>query len=608
MSYDVRAILGDYALPSLWALRHRYLDGRPMQFYSKKYPRMHRPFQVQIADDWSPTIVVKKARQMGLTELFINKQTHLSTLVRTVSVYTLPKDRKAVEIAKTRIHVLGKPNHPARFDDYVTSRFINWRSLTFKQYIPLIGGGESILIVTGSWSEDIGESTACDVAYLDEFDRMKPGVVTAFKMSLRSSKLGALRIFSTPTFPDRGVDEQIKATDGKRWMWKCGKCGHWQHLSRDNIMQVKGQDSLISRLETHDKTAHFEDGTFIIGCLKCRQELDRLNSHAQWVAERPGVSASGYSMSQLDCAWITGDTIMKDLRDQEEPGLRQWYNYSLGEGYAGDSGRLSEGLAYTLVDPDVTNIDDGNAFRYRFRTRPQIVVGIDWGKSNWFHCMGRTPEYKVPITLDLEMFTDTENPDDTVNAACRFIDKWKADVIVADNGYGQDRNPKLRDKYGDKFMACDYPPAGSRFATSKPVYDRTPIGDPVPLVFVGRAPWLKRQILKLSQEPRGYRIASSKSVLKYLDIYDLHIRGVTISPEQSARGELVDEAITLGPDHFLHTTGYCDLAFTYLDEHSMHDIVWLDAPDSLRDPNSPEQVDSVLTIEDVVDTFDIFGM
>ena len=407
MGYDIRTLLGDHALPSIWAMKHRYLGGAPIQFFSKKDPHKHRPFHVAPLDDWSRTIVVRKARQMGFTEVFINKQIHLASLIRSMSVYTMPKSSKAEEIARTRVNPVGKAGHPSRFDAEVRSRFANWRALMHKQIIPRIGGGESNLIFTGSWNEDIGESTACDVVNLDEYDRMKPGVVTAFKMSLRASKIGALRLFSTPTFPNIGVDEQIKTTDDKRWTWTCSHCGYRQPLTRTNIMQVRGSDSLISRLESHDKTAHFEPGTFIIGCLKCNEPFNRMNDHAEWVANRPSAEPSGYSMSQLDCPWISADTVMADLRDQETPGLRQWYNYSLGESYAGDAGKVTEGLALALVDTDLSTITDRSKFNYRFRTNPQVVVGIDWGKQNWFMAVGRSPEYQVPIILDAELFVAT---------------------------------------------------------------------------------------------------------------------------------------------------------------------------------------------------------
>jgi len=603
MEYDIRTLLGDHALPSIWAMKHRFLGGAPLQFYSKKDPFKHRPFHVMPMDDWSQTIVVRKARQMGFTEVFISKMIHLATLIRSMTVYTLPKDRKAEEIARTRIDIVGKEMHPDRFDESVQSTFINWRSLMHKQFAPKIGGGESNLIVTGSWNEDIGESTACDVAELDEYDRMKPGVVTAFKMSLRSSKIGALRLFSTPSFPNMGVDEQIKTTDNKKWVWTCSGCGHRQPLTRANLLQTKGPDSLISRLETHDKTAHFDPGTFIIGCIKCRKEFNRMNDHAEWVPERPGAEASGYSTSQLDCAWISADTIMADCRDQETPGLRQWYNYSLGEAYAGDAGRVAEGLAYSLVEPDLSTITDRNRFDHRFKNA-KVAIGIDWGKSNWFLALGQTPEFAVPLILDVQMFVDTNDPDDTVRAALEFIRLWRAEAAIADAGYGQDRNPKLYKELGERFYACQYPAAGTRQATSTPIFGQNPTTDPSPIVAVGRAPRLKQTILRLTSQPSGYRIIAAPRPMKYLDLLDLHFRGVAITAEPTKTGDLIDEAVTLGPDHWLHTVGYADIGLEYIAMRNQR-IIELDAPGSIAPKDG--QIDVMPSPEDVVELLDGIG-
>lgn len=173
MAYDIRTTLGDYALPSIWCMKHRYLAGRRLRFYSLRDPFAHRPFHVAPLDDFSHTIVIKKARQMGFTELFLMKQTHLSMMARSVTMYVLPKDRKAGELASTRLNPMGVAQHPNRFDREVRDRILAWRNVMFKQYSPLLGGGESTLIVTGSWNEDIGESTACDVVYLDEYDRIR---------------------------------------------------------------------------------------------------------------------------------------------------------------------------------------------------------------------------------------------------------------------------------------------------------------------------------------------------------------------------------------------------------------------------------------------------
>lgn len=606
MEYDIRTTLGDYALPSIWCMRHRYLGGRRIRFYSERDPFAHRPFHVAPLDDFSKTIVVKKARQMGFTELFLMKMIHLATMLRCVSVYTLPKDRKAAEIASTRLTPLGAESHPDRFDSEIQSRMIAWRQVMFKQFAPLIGGGESSLIVTGSWNEDIGESTACDAVYLDEYDRMKPGVVSAFRMSLSSSKIDATRIFSTPSFPNMGVDEQIKTTDDKKWVWTCEHCGHRQPLTRANIKQVKGKDSLVPRLESHDKTAHFEPGTFQVACVKCQDEINRMTAHAEWVAERPDATASGYTVSQLDCAYKPADKIMEDLRDQEEPGLRHWYNYSLAEAYAGDAGRVAEGLAYAMVDTGFSMILDRSSFNARFPTHPQVVVGIDWGKSNWFMAMGRTPEYRVPIILDVKMFVDTNDPDDTVYAASQFCKKWGADAIIADQGYGHDRNPKLYQEFGEIFYACEYPGVGKRAATVVPLWGPNPTSGPNPIVNIGRGPLMKELIHALTQDPCGYRMTNNSSILKLLDVIDLHFRNMAISAEPDKSGNLVDVATSLGPDHFLHTAGYCSVGFKLLDTRDVP-VIGLDPPGSVQSDEVVADLDVLPSAEDVVDLINILS-
>jgi len=593
--------IGDWLVPSMWLTKYRNLKRRPMQFYSKKDPHSHRPWQIAPVDDMSRTVVITKGRQMGFTEIFISNMIYMATLGRCRTIYTMPKWDKAQEIARTRISPVGKPGHPDAFIDPVLGLLDGWGSVMNKQITPLNGGGESDILITGSWNEDLGESTAADRVFLDEFDRMKPGVIAAFRECLSSSKMKHLRIFSTPTFPKVGVDGQYVNSDQHRWMYKCNKCGHWQFLTSSNIQQVKGSSTLLQRLEAHDETASVPDGAFIIACLKCGKELDRWGAKNEWVSHNAKGEIRGYKASQLDCVWITADDIMRKLREYKPIG--KWYNYVLAEGYMGDSAQLAENFVYQLVHPEIM-ISSRSDFDRQFKAT-NVVVGIDWGKSNWAFVLGITPEHQNPILLEPFMFLDTTDPEDTVNAMVELAQRWKADCVVADYGYGQDRNPKLYQRAPCQTWICKYPPAGTAGATSEVLFGpQNPSNNAAyPSCAIGRAPSIKERLNELYN--KQLTIPKLQHLEKHLDVIDMHFRNVAITVEELRDGSMVEVAESTGPDHFLHAFNYAMIGLRWLRVHNVS-VREIDPPGSIRSDTDPHSSLGLPTFDDVVDAMDLF--
>ena len=595
-----RKCIGDWALPSLWLIKYRNLKGQPMRFYSQKDPFYHRPWQVAPVDDMSQKVVVKKGRQMGFTEIFLSNVVYLSSLVRCRTIYTMPKWDKAQEIARTRIDPLGLDGHPDAFHGEVLDRLVGWRSVMHKDIRPRSGGGLSEVLITGSWNEDLGESTAADRVLLDEYDRMKPGVISAFMECLSSSKMHHLRIFSTPTFPKVGVDGQYMNSDQNRWMYKCPRCGHWSALGRANLIQIRGPDSLVQRLESHDETAKVPDGTFQIQCLRCGRELDRWHAKCQWVPGKPDGEYRGYWASQLDCVWISADDVMRKLREYKPLG--KWYNYVVAEGYLGDAGQLPENFVYKLVDPTMTILSRDD-FNQQFKTT-YVSVGVDWGKANWVFVLGYTPNHPNPILLENKMILDTNDPEDTVVAVNEIAKKWRAEVMVADYGYGHDRNPKLYKMAPCQFWVCKYPPAGSAGATSDPLFGHSVPGAarPYPEMAIGRAPSLKERIIELVNE--RLTIPRISDMENSLDIIDMHFRNIAIVVEEARDGSSVEVAETTGPDHYLHAFNYAMIGLHWLKMYSIT-VRELDPPNSIVSGTGRGVDVGLPTFDDIVDTLEI---
>lgn len=614
MAKSLSQSLGDWVTPSIWASKHRFIFGRPMMFYSRKDPLCYRPWLPAIIDDPSPRIVVMKARQMGVTEANLcTRALHFGTLVTSTTVYTLPTNPKADEIAREKLLPLGDPTSPRRYSPAIRAKMVDWsKTVRTKHLKPLHGGGLSALLLMGSWTEISGESTAGDSAYFDEFDRMPPNVDAAFRKSLSSSPFGFLNVFSTPTFPGFGVSKKYAQSDKKRWLYKCPSCNQWQTMSRENISQVKGLPSLIQRLEAHDSSASFECGTFVYICAKCRKPLDRWGAKSQWVAEAPGSDWSGYHMSQCDCVWISADDIMTDLRELG-PGLGPFYNYDLGLPYLGDGGSVTKGLILTLVNPNIPPAS-GRAYFDTSVGRLTVGIGLDWGKRNWCVILAECSAWSKPAILACEVFTDDPRDSEaTVRRALDLVSRWGGSGdfgVVADVGYGQDRNPKLYSALGNVFYACQYPPQtpGARKPlTAKPSFGVCPPPPDAssPIVCIDRTASLKALIQEL--RAGSYQVAALRE--EVLLELDRHCSNVVITTDVDPskfdkRGIPVEVAVTLGDDHFLHALNYAKIAL----EHAKRHRVCVGDVDSIPYGCGVDEapgISGVPTFEDVTSLYDL---
>jgi len=557
-------------------------------------------------DDPHPAIAIQKGRQLGFTEALLGvKLMWAASMVTSMHVYTLPTWNKAQEFARERLNPLGQKGSPSSMSDAMLSRIENWDSLSYKHIRPEYGGGHSTIMLVSSGNESLGESTACDFSYLDEFDRMRQSVIAAFRKSLSASYFGNLRVWSTPTIPGHGVARIYQQSDKKRWFYKCSHCEHWQYLTRANIAQVKGPTNLVSRLEARDTTARVDDGTFKIVCVKCRKPITRMTERCEWVAEDPTATEySGYALSQLDAAWISPDIIMRELRDM---GLTAWHNYDLGEPYAGEMGTVVEGWLHTLVNPDVPSFDSRQYFD-NYTTNLRISIGVDWGKTNWLVVLGECNEWSKPHVLAWYKFVDNIDPSETWRWVVKKAQEWNADAVVADVGYGQDRNPHVYSALGTVFYGCLYrTTAGKQVqkpSTNAPSFGRNPCSatESHPVVTIDRTSSIKEQLVALKNSMYGF----ARMPEEMIEEFDYHTRNIAIVTEELEDGTPFETARDTGPDHLLHALNYASIAMRWAKNRGVRMGLVSVAPDEGR-PVVNKPIQQLPTASDIASQYGMIG-
>ncbi len=429
--------------PVIWSMLNRRVKGEPLVYDNSRrlsedslggirrtliqsdyedelYSRLlhHRPFHRQPLRDTHKHKVFEKSRQVGVTELGATEVLHfLATHPGTKWITTFPRNHQLMDFSNTRAAtafaetprmaaLAGSPNQ-------VFTRRV----------------GDSYWLFRSAWESNLGEGVDADGATLDEKDRMRDKVEFAFKESLKSSKHRLFREISTPTLPNAGIDIPFQASDQQVWLVRCKRCGTEQEVTHlENIVQVKSFPIGTKELPP-------ESYAFLCRVQSCRGELDRVFT-GRWVPRFPDRRLiRGYHITQLIAPWISATRVMQDKIDMRFREL--WLTYVCGVPAAGEMEMVS--------DADLFRACSGHGLMTARPTRgwSHVSVGIDWGQLNWVVVMGRNSTNQRPYVIGIGVFEDTAVELESVEMAYKYMLPFQPDVVIADAGYGKDRNAYL---------------------------------------------------------------------------------------------------------------------------------------------------------------------
>lgn len=500
---------------SLWALKYKPLKNKPLTFKSTHNPYKNRPWQRAILDDTHPNKVVEKSRQLGLSELSVTEVVHfLDCHPQTKVMYTFPTYHQMNDFSVSRVSPVFRDSDYMR---QLLSKEVN--NVSTKKV------GESYLFMRSSSSGSIGEGVDADSAYFDEYDRMQDNVEFAFQEGLKSSQYGYIRRFSTPTIPGRGVDALYQKSDQMRYIHTCPHCGYKQFLTaEDNIIQVKPHG-------VNNATQEIDDGTFIIGCKKCKKELNRWQE-GEWVAMEPSIrEIRGYLITQLDATWISADDIMR--RKFNYTSKQLFHNYVLGQPYS------ATGLIVTESDVKAS-IRLPRKVLQRTHDYVGIVAGIDWGEPSWMIVLGLKSGGQVDLLGIYWAESDPAKPLSDANMFTAILRAYQPNLIIADAGYGADKNSFMYTQFSYAFYSCFW-------ETAKNPHSRTRFLDQ----------WSDNShqvtVDKTTKVQRTLHLVKSRLIGMYawcedIEVLARHLGNTRIQDEEED-GIIFQKAVRIGPDH-----------------------------------------------------------
>ena len=424
--------------PAYWALRHKTIKGRPLTFRSKTNGLCHRPWQEEILNDLHSNKIVQKSRQLGMSEVAVTEALWFASQHKNVNImYTFPTKAQMEDFSKTRVDPVIKNS------EYLSKKInpsIN--SVSTKA----LGNNNIFMRTAGDGSQ--GEGADIDMYCADEYDRMKAGIETAFEESLSSSPYGYMRRWSTPTLPGLGVNKLFLDSDQRFYLHKCDKCGHWQEIEYENIVQVKDTIDAV--------TGEFEDGTYMYICKKCKKELNRWGE-GEWVAKYPTrKDTRGYFISQLNAVHISADKVKKKELKYAFKSL--FYNYVLGKPFAN--------VALQVTDQDVMS----NVYmdRESYNRTPEFVAyvaGIDWGEPAWCVVLGIRANNTIQVVSLKQFYRSETMPLHDVRQVISHLKPFSPQLIIADAGYGADKNTELYRNFPHAAYSCTWRTLTSAYGT-----------------------------------------------------------------------------------------------------------------------------------------------
>jgi len=407
----------------LWTESNRLIKGQP---WSWSIDNRDFSYMLPIYSDDSPEIIIKKSRQMAVSEYAINWLFwNLSRNPHTTGIHVFPNASQSQKFSKLRIlpdnfrERIFVPESPRyRYADNVTHKHL----INDSHYILSFIGG------IHSKSTD-ARSISADFLVLDETKDLPQEDIADVEECLALSPFKMKRTIGTPDFFGTEFSKRWERSDQHEWVLRCDKCGHSAPLTFDYIRQVERE-----RIRKAD--------SYYYGCPECGTFLDKLDG--AWQPQNPDGVMRGYHVTQLMASWISADEIMKKKADYPPS---KFANEVLGIEFEGAQRPLSPAKLLNCCVSDVAE------WRPAFE---RISIGVDWGNVSYYVVLGEAEG--VNYLLDFGTWNDPDVAAHANHLIALVRAKYLAQrpSIIMDSGYGKAQNQIVFRAFPQQAWACFY--------------------------------------------------------------------------------------------------------------------------------------------------------
>jgi hypothetical protein len=535
---------------SEWVQKNTTINGVDFTFKDHE-------MQQQIFDDPSSRLAVRKCSQVGLSELLVRKLLTISAVMRYVRViYTLPTRQFAMKFSKDRVDSVITQSP-------VLSGMIKKGADSVEQKVFV---NSNVLYMTGTFGDSSAISIPATYVVNDELDFSNLEVIGKMSSRLRHAPVNADGYrgyhykFSTPTLPNFGVSEAFD--NGKQYYYvvKCKCCNHVQAPSWYEDFIIPGYDDEINELDRTlmrqlmDRGAH--DKAYI-KCQKCGKDLmpSLLDpENRRWMAKYPDRQESSYQISPWDVpVYNTPKSILTQMLEYKR--TMDFYNFVLGLDYV-DSDSIF------MDDPFIRNIGaqwwryiDGAAHS---SSMVNTVIGMDVGKICHM-TVGVLTEKGLEIVWAEEIHHTASKP--ALEGIKNRLQFFNCRVFAMDAGPDITLVRELLEfcsNYAIEAYAVEY--------VRKVGLKDFELNKETGVCKANRT----NLLTDLMKQHNTYGIQyASETVAPIMRTFKDQVTNLKKITREQPDGEMLEQFVKTGPDHFGHSMNYCRIASLVLDGPSM---------------------------------------
>jgi hypothetical protein len=275
-------------------------------------------------------MVIRKAAQMGLTEMAINLAFYVIDVHGGRVFYALPPGLNVVsDFAHDRISPAISDSEHIR---EMATDIDNVGLKTFKRGT-LYLRGTSVPQGRPDKAAQLA-SVPVDAAIIDEVDRVPPAAIPLIEDRMGDSRLKAKLMLSTPTYPGAGIDAIYQGSDQREPQIQCQDCQRWTWLIWELVAE--------------------REGRLACWCPSCKAAIDRVSAwdhnRIRWTARNPDSEIVGFWISKLVSPRVELADMWKRSRSTEVSELLAFHNNDLGIGYEPQGARLTLELLRACAD------------------------------------------------------------------------------------------------------------------------------------------------------------------------------------------------------------------------------------------------------------------
>lgn len=265
-----------YSLTNLapWISKYTKLEDKPFNFKYHEY-------QQDIISDPAKTLLVNKAAQTGLSEIFARwALAACCTQDNFTIIWTFPSTSDAERFTKARLDPIIDSSVELK---RAVSKDVN--SSELKKF-----NSNSFAYIRGTLSETGALSVPADLLLHDELDRSDVDNIAAYVSRLQHKPTKMRRLFSTPTVPKYGIDLACETAKRKRQIWTCSHCNYKWLPSYENDVHIPGWDKPKREITKYTiKDVRWAEARLL--CPNCKLIPSSDLKYREWVVEN---SADNY--------------------------------------------------------------------------------------------------------------------------------------------------------------------------------------------------------------------------------------------------------------------------------------------------------------------------